>query len=162
MNPIYAQTGVDWVGIVVSRQEIDSEDITPALKILESLLYDAETVRMFQGQASIAFHGYDHDPRELYQIPEVRRYLAELDSRFPYWFYFLSTDADTLKIVAFCLCRTREIDAGMAYPDPHDMQAFMLTHFDAINCLFNRFHLDEAMNEEISGLVADYFYPRKA
>ncbi len=77
-------------------------------------------------------------------------------------FYFLSTDADTLKMVAFCLCRTREIDAGMAYPDPHDMQAFMLTHFDAINCLFNRFHLDEAMNEEISGLVADYFYPRKA
>src|SRR6266567_4929780 len=77
-------------------------------------------------------------------------------------FYFLSTDADTLKMVAFCLCRTREIDAGMAYPDPHDMQAFMITHFDAINCLFNRFHLDEAMNEEISGLVADYFYPRKA
>lgn len=162
MNPIYAQTGVDSVLVVVSRQETESLDITPAFNVLQTLLYDADTVRMFQGKASIAFHGYDNDSRELYQIPEVRQYLAELDSKFPYWFYFLSTDHDMLKMIAFCLCRTRKIDVRVAYPDPHDMQAFMLAHFDAINRLFDRFQLDESINEEISGLVADYFCPRTA
>ena len=159
MNPFFALSGIDYVGVVVSRQEAESLDIAPALKVLESLLYDAETVRMFQGQASISFHGYDTDPRELYQIPEVRQYLALLDTRFPYWFYFLSTDGDALKMIAFCLCRTRKIDAGMAYPDPSDMQVFVLRHFDAINRLFDKFGLDESINEEISGLVTNCFFP---
>ena len=161
MNPFYTQSGVDYVGIVVSRQEAESLDIAPTLNVLESLLYDAETVRMFQGQVGLSFHGYDADPRELYQIPEVRQYLASLDSKFPYWFYFLSTDDETLKMIAFCLCRTREIDAGLAYPDPADMQAFFLSHIDALNQLFDRYSLVEAINEEISGLVANYFFPPK-
>ncbi len=161
MNPFYAQSGVDYVGIVVSRQEAESLDIAPTLNVLESLLYDAETVRMFQGQVGLSFHGYDTDPRELYQIPEVRQYLASLDSKFPYWFYFLSTDDEILKMIAFCLCRTREINAGLAYPDPADMQAFFLSHIDALNQLFDRYSLDEAINEEISGLVANYFFPPK-
>jgi len=162
MNPFFAKTGVDWVGVVVSRQEVESLDISPALNVLETLLYDAETVRMFRGKANIAFHGYDNDSRELYQIPEVRRYLAKLDSKFPYWFYFLSIDTDTLKMIAFCICRTRDGDAGMVFPNPHDIEAFMITHFDAINRLFDRFQLDESISVEISALVADYFCPRRA
>jgi hypothetical protein len=159
VNPIYAQTEVDFVGIVVSRQETESQDINPALNVLESLLFDAETVRMFQGQASISFQGYDSDSQELYQVQEIRRYVAQVDSKFPYWFYFLA-DADTLKFIAFCLCRTREIDPGMAYPDPHDMHVFMLTHFDAMNRLFDRFQLDESINKEISSVITNCFHPR--
>jgi len=64
-----------------------------------------------------------------------------------------------LKMIAFCLCRTRKKDEGMAYLDPHDMQAFVLAHFDAINRLFDRFQLDESINEELSGLIGDYFSP---
>jgi hypothetical protein len=161
MNPFYADTGVDAVGVVVSRQETESLDITPALRVFQTLLYDAETVTMFRGKATIAFDGYDNDSRQLYEIPEVRRYLVELDSKFPYWFYFLSTRNDMLKMIACCLCRTRRIETGMAYPDPHDMQAFMVTHFDAINRLFDCFQLNESMNEEISVLIGEYFYPKK-
>ena len=158
MNPIYAKTGVDWVGVVVSRQEVESLDISSALNVLRSFLYDAETGRMFQGRVAISFHGYDRDPRELYQVREVRQYLASLDSQFPYWLYFLSTDNDALKLIAFCLCRTKAIASGVAQPDSTDMQTFLVSHFTAINHLFDRYHLDESINEEIPGLVADYFH----
>jgi hypothetical protein len=161
MNPFYAQTGVDWVGVVVSPQETLSLDIKPALKVLESVLYDGETVRMFQGRVNIAFDGYDNDSRELYEVPEVRQYLAALDSKFPYWFYFLSTANDTLKLIAFCFCRTRKIKTGLAFPEPHDFQGFMIVHFDALNRLFSCFQLDESINQEISGSIADYFYKEK-
>lgn len=162
MHPFYSQSGVDHIDIVISRHESEACDIAPALNTLETLLYDAETVRMFQGQVGLSFHGYDADTRELYEIPEVRDYLAALDSKFPYWFYFLSTYEDTLKMIAFCLCRTHKIDAGLAYPDRADMQTFIFAHFDAINPLFDRFALDESINEKISGLIADYFFPRPA
>jgi hypothetical protein len=49
----------------------------------------------------------------------------------------------------------------MAYVDPRDMQAFMVTHFEAINRLFDCFRLDESINEEISFLIGEYFYPKK-
>src|SRR4030095_4411771 len=107
--------------------------------VLESVLYDAETVRMFRGRVDISFDGYDNDSRELYEIPEVRRYLATLDSKFSYWFYFLSTSNETLKMIALCLCRTRKITAGLAFPEPHDFQEFLIVHFDAVNRLFSRF-----------------------
>jgi hypothetical protein len=158
MNPTYATTGVDWIGVVVSRQEVESQDIAPALRVLQSALYDAETVRMFQGQVGIAFHGYDSDPRELYQIREVCQFLRALDSQFPYWFYFLSTDDEALRMIAFCLCRTREIDPGLAYVDPQELRTFIESHFAAINDLFDEFHLDEHISEEICGLVGNYFH----
>jgi hypothetical protein len=161
MNPFYTQTGVDWIGVVVSRQEVESLDISQALKMLQSVLHDAETVRMFQGQVGISFHGYDTDSRELYQIPEVRRYVALLDSKFPFWFYFLSTDHDTLKMIAFCLCSTKEVDSGLACVDPAEIEPFLIRHFDALNYLFAHYGLDEAINEEISALVLDCFSPKQ-
>ena len=103
MNPFFAKTGVDGLDVVVSRQEVESLDITPALNVLRSLLYDAETVRMFRGRVGLSFHGYESDSRELYQIPEVRQYLASLDSQFPFWLYFLFMGNDMLKMIVFCL-----------------------------------------------------------
>ena len=145
----------------MSPQETASLDINPALNVLESVLYDAETVQMFRGRVGISFDGYDNDARELYEIPGVRRYLAALDSKFPYWFYFLSTRDDTLKMIALCLCRTKKIKAGFAFPEPHDFQEFLIVHFDAVNRLFSRFQLDESVNEEISSSIDAYFYEEK-
>lgn len=158
MHPFYALSGVDEICIVVSRQETESHDIGPALKILESLLYDTETVQEFGGRLRIAFHGYDHDPRELYQISDVREYVAMLDRKFPYWFYFLSTDSEILKMLAFCMCRTSKVGTGTCSADPDDIRVFILTHFDANNKLFDSYNLDESINENISAFIADYFY----
>lgn len=159
MNPFFKQTGIDFVGIVISRKEIESLDIAAVLKSLESMLYDAETVQAFQGQMCLSFQGYDNDPRELYEIPEVRRYMALLDSNFPYWFYFHSTTDGTLKMIAFCLCETRKIGAGLANPEPEELQTFIMKHFDALNRLFDHYHLDESINEAVSNQIADYFFP---
>ena len=162
MNPFFAQTGVDALGVVFSRQEVESLDITPALKALESLLFDAETVRMFQGQVGISFEGWDDDPREVYEIPEIRTFLHMLDAEFPYWFYFLSTEFETLRMVAFCLCHASRAGVGMARVEPSAHQAFLIMHFNSMNQLFDRYGLDERINREISQCVDEYFTGRAA
>ena len=35
--------------------------------------------------------GYDDDPRELYQIPEVVSFIKDLNSKLPFWLYFVNT-----------------------------------------------------------------------
>ena len=62
-----------------------------AEKTISGVLADKETIERFRGRVDLAFHGYSNDPRELYEMPEVRRFCAKLDDAFPFWFYFLST-----------------------------------------------------------------------
>ena len=103
-----------WLGVAVSRDDVESNDISSTLDALSSLLVDDATVRKFQERVNISFDGFDHDPLEVYEIPEIRRFCAELDKSFPYWLYFLSTEDSSLKMMAFCLCRVNTKAPGLA------------------------------------------------
>ena len=50
--------------------------------------------------------GYDYDPRELYQIPEVVIFIKDLNSKLPFWLYFINTsDKRFFSWMIACLCR---------------------------------------------------------
>ena len=154
--------GVDWLGVVVDRGDVEANDISATLSSLSRVLADRETVRRFRGRVEIAFHGYNNDPREIYEIPELRRFLKTLDGSFPYWFYFLPTDrstSDTLFMVACCLVSVRKVQSGLVSLGP-DFPMFMLGHFAAMNQLFDEYSLDERENKEISRQLSDYFHDR--
>lgn len=42
----------------------------------------------FIGRILFTVHGYEDDPRELFEIPEVRKFYAELNRIWPCWLYF--------------------------------------------------------------------------
>ena len=51
-------------------------------------------------------YGYDYDPRELYQIPEVVIFIKDLNSKLPFWLYFINTsDKRFFSWMIACLCR---------------------------------------------------------
>ena len=157
MKPIIRALGVDWLGVVVSRRDVELLNIGPTLEMLRSVLADAATVRSFQGQVDISFEGWDDDAREIYEIPEIRTFLHLLDEKFPYWLYFLSTEFDLLRMVAFCLCHAVRTGVDSARIEPQALQAFLHSHFAAMNRLFENYGLAERINEEISQCVLEYF-----
>jgi len=75
--------------IIISKDEVDSSNILPALEILKYLIDSPDLAKSYQENVNIAFHGYDNDPRELFEIPEVRNYVYKLDEIFPFWLFFL-------------------------------------------------------------------------
>lgn len=93
---------IDPLIVVVSRQDVEEKQIEPTLRVLSRLLTDVSTVREYRERVDIAFHGYDGDSREPFEIPEVRRFVARLDDSFPYWLYFLSRESTGLQALAFC------------------------------------------------------------
>lgn len=154
--------GSDWFGVVIDRDDVESNDVGQTLGALSTLLADRETVRKFQGRVELGFHGYNADPRELYEVPEIRCFCSTLDAGFPYWFYFLSSDrllSDTLFTITCCLTSVRKVRPGLVSIGP-DFPAFMLDHFAAMNRLFERYSLDERENDEISRRLNSYFYDR--
>ncbi len=157
MNSFLRESGVDWLSVIVPRSDVEGCIIAPTLNVLQSVLADSETVRLFQGRVDIAFEGWDSDPRELYEILEVRTFMARLDEEWPYWLYFLSTERQALRMIAFCLCHARRVGSELAQVPPDVLALFLMTHFSAVNELFAAFGLDESMNVPISKHVAEYF-----
>lgn len=133
----------DFLMVGIGRDKVESNDIAPALSTLTDLFADPNAVRRLQGRVSILFEGYDDDPREVYEIPEVRRFCAALDRRFPYWLYFLTTIQNNLKVVTFCLVRVKVLRPGQIWVDTDDLQRFLLSHVSAMNTVFDRYSLGE-------------------
>ena len=148
--------GTDWLRVVVDRSQVEDVDVSRTAVTLSRVLVDRNTVEQYQGRVDMAFFGYSNDPRELYDIPEVRHFCSKLDEVFPYWFYFLSTEGVTLGVIASCLCSVTQLRPGIVSFDT-DLLEFMTRSYEALNWLLDNYSLDESHRVEISGNVAEYF-----
>jgi len=54
------------------------------------------------GHCGFWVSGYDDDPRELYEIPEVVAFMRKADESCPCWIYFSNVECRWLGLVAFC------------------------------------------------------------
>jgi len=145
-------TATDWLGVEIARADVESLNILSVLTTLNTLLHDEYTVRRFCGRVQIAFSGYDNDPRELFEVPEVRLYMLNLDKEFPYWFYFITTfdGGDNLGLISRCLCRWKIISKGYGEYDKNDLELFLIHHFEAMNFIFQKYKLPIEDNEKLS------------
>lgn len=96
-------TQPDFLIIVISRKEIEAGDIGSTASVLAKLL-NPEAALKYCERVDIGVHGYDDDPRELNEFPEVRDFINKLDDKFPYWCYFLSKRAGGLGFIFSCFC----------------------------------------------------------
>ena len=51
---------------------------------------------------ALMIDGYNHDPREIYTIPEVRAFYKQLWEVWPYWLYFCNLDTENLMMMVMC------------------------------------------------------------
>jgi len=109
-----------------------------------------------RGGIVISFSGYDDDPRELYEIPEVRKYVSALDAAFPYLFYFCSLSNPTLRVFAMCTCKVTKVAGGVTI-DQKDFQKFLLYHIQYLNELCSTYNLGDAIAKQVTDEVLSYF-----
>lgn len=88
--------------IVISREEVERQDLSGPLSVLKSLITSRESVRRNMTNVDIAFSGYDSTRSELFEISQVRNYVQALDAQFCYWLYFLSRSFLGLQCLAYC------------------------------------------------------------
>ena len=120
--------------LFASRAEVEAGDIHHALTALQKLL-NPEVAKRLKGRLIFGIRGYDDDSRDLWEIPEVRLWLQDLDKSFPHWFYFMDLGPhSTLNMVVFSLCGYEKIPQGKLIP-PDEMEAFLLSHVAVLNKL---------------------------
>ena len=73
------------VVLLISRREVEAADIASVLSRLKPFLASREEAWRYRGQMTLVVDGYNHDPRELADVPEVRTLLRKLEASWPHW-----------------------------------------------------------------------------
>lgn len=102
MKELFDFLGVDPLIIVIGKSEVEHLDTSAAMSVLSKLYESPQTARAFLERVDIAFHGYDQNPHELFEIAAVREFVYALDKQFPYWLYFLSKHWLGLQCIVYC------------------------------------------------------------
>jgi hypothetical protein len=147
---------VDEWSVRVSRAEVEAVNIIPTILELGPLLAP-ENVRRFQRKVFLYIDGYDDDPRDLWEVEEVRRWAQVLDVAFPFWFYFLQLGPrSSLQWIAFTLCPYRKVPEGKMI-DPNDMDRFVKWHLFALANLCAIHHVAPEEMDRLAKGVHDFF-----
>jgi hypothetical protein len=154
------QPGVhDPVVLLVSRLSIESCDIAPVLNGLRLLSATCEDAWLYREQLAIVFDGYEDDPHELVDLPEIRNFVRKLDVVWPYWAFFMNQLDSTISLWLACLCGRAYPGAGQVEIDVETLVTVLKNGFDGMNLLFEKHQFPEAVlqtqSEGIQRVVAE-------
>jgi hypothetical protein len=148
----------DRVMMIVTRSQIENLNAKPLLNYFDRFLVNPTTCTKLQGRVVLTISGYDQDKRELWEIPEVRKWISCAEPQVKYWFFFLATTdgvLNSLKLLLSCICDAKRIAVigGMQKIeitwDPEVLESFMERNFAGLNELTEKLGLDD-QNKRIS------------
>jgi hypothetical protein len=151
--------------VVISKEDVETGDISPSLRALNRLIESPKTARQFAERVDIAFHGYDHVTLELFEVPEVRSFVHKLDEKFPYWLFFLSKHHLGLKCLLLCFLPPCLTDTAHAETFPARIDELLTQRwFPAMNhiCSYARFSEQEvkSMTDHVIAYIAHGRFPQ--
>lgn len=146
------------VAIVVSRQEVEACASGRVVAALMALMDSPERVRQFKDALWISFDGYDADPRELWEVPEVVRYFAAVHASWPHWCHFLTKDPAGFSLVLTLLLQRPALEsaAGPRLPlvaNTDALKGLLMDLFEPMNALYATFGCSVAENKAMTDRV---------
>lgn len=142
----------------IDRGDVEALSTFDTVNFFRSLASNKSQALRSRGKVELMVHGYDDDPRELWQIPEVRSFFQKLQDEVPSWFFFIKATGlhRSLTLIVSCVCSTDRINENQVRIDPHEMAAFIEHGFNRLNILTETLRLDESVNKEMSEYVGRY------
>ena len=101
----------DYIVLQISQEAIQNCDTSEYVAMLHGITGSLQSFEVAFQKYVFLISGYDDDPRELYQIPEVVSFIKYLNSKLPFWLYFVNTtDKRFFSWMIACLCRAMSLD----------------------------------------------------
>ena len=86
-----------------SRDRVEAGDAKDFLsRFGNSQLPKGKKLEAMMNSVALMIDGYNHDPRDIYAIPEVRAFYKQLWEVWPYWLYFCNLDSENLMMMVMC------------------------------------------------------------
>lgn len=151
-------SSADSILYIIAHEDIENKNVEKLALFFERIKSNETLLISAQGKIDLLIEGYDEDPRELWEIPEVREWYQEADPIIGEWFYFFSseTTSSQLLVYACCMCETRRADPTQqgsyvqVIIDPMQLVRIVEVNFLRLNTLLAHLGIGEEQNERIS------------
>ncbi len=147
-----------------SRQKVERGDFSDFLgRFGIDRLPTGGALASMMGTLALTLDGYDHDPREIYAIPEVRKFYGNFHRTWPYWLYFCDLHQDNLKTMILCCLPSLTSVSRQGRPqvgvqvDPLELLRFIAADFGPMNLMCERAGLSERAIYDRTKAVMEYF-----
>ena len=101
----------DNIILQVSQRNIQNCDTSEYVALLHGATGTIQSFEEAFQKYILLVSGYDNDQRELYQIQEVVEFIKDLESKLPFWLYFVNTsDKRFFSWMIACLCKAISLD----------------------------------------------------
>lgn len=154
-----------FIALHIPRKDVVARKVDLARNLFDSLKRTKKLAREAQGKVVIYFSGYEDDPRELYEIPEVRFFVPLLDFALPELFYFARTEEPGLTITILAACqspikvRTKNGEKITLELDLEYLSAFLDRHWPGLNEMTDWLGMSDEENERIGRAAAAAVWP---
>jgi hypothetical protein len=124
--------------IQIQDEDLDQGDISNLKRVFGQIVNVPKKAKFLRGNVAITFPKYDNDPRALYLLDDVRRYIQLIDAEFPYFLYFLELAPELEQTFLWTTCllpvtyveqRENEVLIGL---DPVDLVILLVDRIRAI------------------------------
>ena len=101
----------DYTVLQIPQEAIQNCDTSEYVTLLHGVTGSLQSFEAEFQRYVFLVSGYDNDQKELYQIPEVVRFIKDLNSKLPFWLYFINTsDKKFFSWMIACLCQAMSLD----------------------------------------------------
>ena len=102
----------DYIVLQISQSDIKDCNTSEYVTLLHGATDSLQSFEEAFQKYVLLISGYDDDDtRELYQIPGVVKFIKDLNSKLPFWLYFVNTsDKKFFSWMIACLCRAMSLD----------------------------------------------------
>jgi len=109
-SPVISQQS-DYTVLQISQEAIQNCNTSEYVTQLHGITGSLQSLEVAFQRYVFLIYGYDDDPRELYQIPEVVSFIKGLNSKLPFCLYFVNTsDKKFFSWMIACLCQAMSLD----------------------------------------------------
>lgn len=143
---------------VVGQDDILSKNYSDLIAAFSRLEVNTDLIKHCRGKVDVSIHGYDNDPRELFEIPEVMEYVREIFIKIDSWTYFLAMDekAHFLKVLFIAHAKFKRLEPGkLEYEKAHSAD-FISNLFDGLNKFCDKHNISYEINIEQCDKVMNY------
>ena len=155
-------SNVDYFSFAIPKSEVIGGSLETLESMIKSLTKNREMMLRKRMSVSVFFPEYDSDPRELYQIPEVRRWFLKTIMQGVPWFYFLEQVTGMgLQLLFICTCEVTYIGTkgekyGL-YATLEEKQWWLEQNFMNLNKFTEANDIPLKVNKETSYGIGDWF-----
>jgi hypothetical protein len=147
-----------------SRDRVEAGDAKDFLsRFGASSLPTGKKLEDMMNSVALMIDGYNHDPREIYAIPEVRAFYKQLWEVWPYWLYFCNLDTENLMMMVMCCLDSLDALKIQGQPQvqvqisPLEVVRFISGGFVPMNEMCERAGISERQIFERTKAVFGYF-----